>query len=302
MRFWCSTIEVPWSWEFRAYPGIWAAVAMLAGPYLWAVRRRRERVGADPAQPRRTRFYLAGVLAFWLATDWPLGLLGASYVAWAHMVQFLLYTLVSAPLLLLGTPEWMARRVLGKLRLYRVALKVTRPLFAAVAFNLLLLFTHAPWTVEVFRSSQFGSFFMDVVWLLMGLLLWAPIISPLPEMTRSSPPLKMAYMFLAAGVVPAVPAGFLTFADNPLYSVYELAPRFHGLAASTDQQIAGLVMKLGGIPIIWGTMLAISIRWMQPEEFAAGSRVVTAAPSKDAEDSSPDGGSGGPTSEPDAFA
>ena len=273
MRFWCSTIEAPWSWEFRAYPGIWAAVALLAGPYLWAVRRRRERVGVDPDQARRTRFYIAGVLAFWLATDWPLGLLGASYVAWAHMVQFLLYTLVAAPLMLLGMPEWMGRRILERLRIYRAVSWIARPVPAALIFNALLVFTHSPWAVEVFRASEVGSFAMDVVWLLMGFLLWLPIISPLPEMTRSGPPVKMAYLFLAAGVVPAIPAGFLTFAETPLYSVYELAPRFHGLAAGTDQQIAGLVMKLGGIPIIWGTMLAICVKWLRPAEFSAGTRI-----------------------------
>ena len=80
-------------------------------------------------------------------------------------------------------------------------------------------------------------------------------------MTKHQYPLKMVYLFLAAGVVPAIPGGFLTFATFPLYSTYELAPRFHGLAADTDQQIAGLVMKVGGIPVIWGTLLGMMIKW-----------------------------------------
>jgi putative membrane protein len=264
MQFWCSTIEVPWTWNFRAYPGIWAMVILLSLPYLIAMRRRQ---GANPDAGTKTRFYLAGVLAFWIATDWPLGLLGASYLASAHMGQYLIYTLVSAPLLLLGTPEWMARQILGKLRIYRLALRVSRPVTAAVVFNLTLLFTHSPWAVDILRSNQFGSFAMDIVWLLSGIVLWLPILSPLPEMTRHQYPVKMIYLFLAAGVVPAIPGGFLTFATFPLYSTYELAPRFHGLAADTDQQIAGLVMKLGGIPIVWGTLLAMMVKWMgEPRE------------------------------------
>lgn len=260
MQFWCSTIEVPWSWEFRAYPGIWAAMVLATVPYVVAMRRRE---GANPDAASKMRFYLAGMLALWVATDWPLGLLGASYLASAHMAQYLLYTLVAAPLILLGIPEWMARRVLGRLRLYRVASRLSRPLAAGVVFNLALVFTHSPWAVDTLRASQVGSFAMDVIWLLSGLVLWLPIVSPLPEMTRHPYPVKMAYLFLAAGVVPAIPGGFLTFASFPLYSTYELAPRVHGLAADTDQQIAGLVMKLGGIPIIWGTMLAMMIRWME---------------------------------------
>ncbi|MDG2112864.1 MAG: cytochrome c oxidase assembly protein [Actinomycetota bacterium] len=258
MRFWCSTLEAPWSWKFRAYPGIWLAVAALFVPYLMAQARR---AGPNPDRKRHTTFYLAGVLAFWVATDWPLGLLGASYLAWAHMVQFLLYTIVAAPLILLGTPEWMARQVVGKLRIYRSTLRLSRPVMAGVVFNLLLVATHAPWSVDTLRSSQFGSFAMDVVWLVMGLLVWLPIVSPLPEHRMTSYPAKMAYMFLALGVVPAVPAGFLTFASFPLYATYELAPRVHGMAAATDQQLAGLVMKLGGIPIIWGAILVMLGRW-----------------------------------------
>lgn len=258
VRFWCSTLEVPWSWKFRAYPGIWLAVAALFVPYLVSQSRR---VGPNPDRRRHTAFYLCGVAAFWVATDWPLGLLGASYLAWAHMVQFLLYTLVAAPLMLLGTPEWMARQVLGKLRIYRATLRLSRPVVAGVAFNLMLVFTHAPWSVDTLRSSQFGSFAMDVVWLAMGLLVWLPIISPLPEHRMTSYPGKMVYLFLALGVVPAVPAGFLTFASFPLYATYELAPRVHGMAAATDQQLAGLAMKLGGIPIIWGTILVMLNRW-----------------------------------------
>ena len=267
MQFWCSTIEVPWTWQFRAYPGIWAVVVLISLPYLIAMRRRQ---GPNPDAGNKIRFYIAGVLAFWIATDWPLGLLGASYLASAHMAQYLIYTMVAAPLMLLGIPEWMARQVLGKIRIYRLVLRLARPVTAGVVFNLTLIFTHSPWTVTVLRSNQFGSFIMDVIWLLSGLVLWMPILSPLPEMTKSSYPAKMVYLFLAAGVVPAVPGGFLTFASFPLYSTYELAPRVHNLGAATDQQIAGLVMKLGGIPVVWGTMLAMMSNWMsQPRDRTA---------------------------------
>ncbi|MDG2040964.1 MAG: cytochrome c oxidase assembly protein [Ilumatobacter sp.] len=264
MQFWCSTIEVPWTWNFRAYPGIWAMVVLISLPYLMAMRRRQ---GPNSDTSAKTRFFLAGVLVFWVATDWPLGLLGASYLASAHMVQYLLYTLVAAPLMLLGVPEWMARQMLGRPSVHRTALRLSRPVTAGVVFNLTLIFTHSPWAVDTLRSTQFGSFAMDIIWLLSGFVLWILILSPLPEMTGSQYPVKMAYLFLAAGVVPAIPGGFLTFATFPLYSTYELAPRFHSLAADTDQQIAGLVMKLGGIPIVWGTMLAMMMKWMaEPRE------------------------------------
>ncbi len=282
MQFWCSTIEVPWTWGWRAYPGVWLVALTIAVPYFVAVRRRARLVGFNgfvnqtqrstdsrravkdftkPTTSKQIRCFIAGVLAFWVASDWPLGLLGSSYLASAHMVQFLLYTLAAAPLLMLGTPEWMARQVIGYLKLYRLLQRISRPIFAGVTFNLVLIATHSPWAVDILRTSQIGSFIMDMIWLVSGLLVWLPLLSPLQEHRMRSYPAKMVYLFTALGVVPAVPAGFLTFAGFPLYSIYELAPRFHGLSATTDQQMAGLIMKLGGIPIVWGMIALMMLRW-----------------------------------------
>ena len=107
ISWWCTTITEPWSWTFRAYPGIWLVVGLLVFGYFWALRRYRD---VDDLSKRRVAFFLAGAVVFWLASDWPLGTLGAGYLASAHMVQYILYVLVAAPLLWLGTPEWMARR------------------------------------------------------------------------------------------------------------------------------------------------------------------------------------------------
>jgi putative membrane protein len=260
VRFWCSTLEEPWSWTFRAYPGIWVAMLCLVVPYF--VFERRAPKGHDTRSSQRWLF-IVGVLLLWLATDWPLGLLGASYLASAHMTQFLIYTMVVAPLLLLGTPEWMARRLVGRLRLRRLAGRCSRPVTAGLLFNAMLILTHSPWAVDNLRVNQFGSFAMDVLWLIGGLVVWIPIVSPIGEHKMTSYPGRMAYLFLALAVVPAVPAGFLTFATFPLYATYELAPRVHGLGATTDQQLAGLVMKLGGIPVVWGTIAVLMYRWSE---------------------------------------
>ena len=263
MRWWCSSVSEPWTWQWQAYPGVWLASLALAIPYLMAMRRRE---GPNPGRGRKTGFWLAGVALFWLASDWPLGLLGSSYLASAHMVQFLIYVLGAAPLLMLGTPEWMARKVLSKLRLYRGVTLLARPLVAGITYNVLLILTHSPLMVDNLRSTQTGSFVMDLIWLLMGLILWLPILSPLPEQSRYSYPSKMLYVFLAGAIVPVIPAAFLTWSTYPLYSTYELAPRVAGISAVDDQQAAGMIMKVAAIPVIWGTLLAMMMRWSNAAE------------------------------------
>ena len=262
MLWWCVALETPWSWTWAPYPGVWLATFFPLGGYWFAVRRR------PPVDRRRFTYVALGMLAFWVASDWPLGVLGAGYLASAHMAQFLLYTLACAPLLLLGTPEWMARSLPGRLKRSVVWLGRS-PLVCAIAYNVILLVTHSPGTVEVLRRSQLGSFAMDLFWVFAGLILWLPVLSPLPEGRVKAIWGRMLYLFGATALVAVIPASLLTFSTTPVYAIYELAPRIGGLTAREDQQIAGILMKLATIPIVWGTIGVLWFRWSREETVRA---------------------------------
>jgi len=262
VTWWCAATRVPWSWTPRAYPGVWLFVVGLAVAAVLVVRRS----GVAPTARQRAAGW-GGLAALWIATDWPVGTLGSGYLASAHMLQYYLYTFVAAPLLVLSVPERLARRALVRGRrpglrreLYRAA---ARPVTAAIIANLVLVATHAPLTVDVLRASQLGSFALDVVWLVGGVCLWLPVCGPLPEV-RPSYPVRCVYLFLAAGLVPMVPGGFLTFADFPLYGLYELAPRVGAIDPIADQQLAGALMKVGSLPLIWPVIGAMFWRWARP--------------------------------------
>lgn len=269
MTWWCSATRLPWDWAPRAYPGVWLAMAALLGLYA----RGRRRMGpaeraADPAW--RPRAFVAGWLALWAASDWPLGTLGAGYLASAHMVQYLVTTLVAAPLLVAGVSEPTLRRALARTRTTGLVRAACRPVTAAVLFNVVMVATHAPVTVDALRTGQAGSFLLDALWLVSGFVLWLPVCGPLPEL-RPSYPVRAVLLFVGAGVVPMIPGGFLTFADRPLYAVYELAPRVGGFDATSDQQLAGVLMKLGGLPVIWPVIGVLFARWAARDRSPAGS-------------------------------
>lgn len=261
IQWWCTALARPWSWQWIPYPGIWAVSILPLLLYGRSVRRHEQ-----PADRRKVAQFVAGMVVFWLASDWPLGTLGAGYLATAHMAQYLLYTLVAAPLLLLGTPEWMARRIVARLRIGRAVTWLGRnPMVTGLIYNTILLTTHAPGTVEVLRNSQWGSFAMDLVWIVAGFLLWLPVISPIPESRATSTWAKMAYLFVTTSVVAVIPASFLTFTSAPIYGIYELAPRIGSLTALEDQQLAGITMKIATIPIIWTTIAVLWFRWSARE-------------------------------------
>ena len=87
---------------------------------------------------------------------------------------------------------------------------------------------------------------------------------------------------MAAGVAALIPAGFLTFSSSPLYSSYEIAPRV-GLDALDDQQLAGAIMKVGAMPIIWITIAAIWIKWAASERAADEAATKAAKAARNAE-------------------
>ncbi len=258
ISWWCTATGQPWTWRWIPYPGVWIAVAVPTVAYLRTARLSVTR--------RHRAAFLAGMAVFWVASDWPLGTLGAGYLASAHMAQFLLYTLGAAPLLLLGVPGAFGERILARMRLTEGVRRLGRsPILCGVVYNVLLLTTHSPPVVEALRRSQFGSFAMDLSWLVSGLVLWLPILSPLPGGRPRSVGVRMAYLFSATALVAVIPASLLTFAANPVYEIYELAPRVWSLSARDDQQLAGIVMKLGTIPVVWGTLATMWFRWARRE-------------------------------------
>jgi putative membrane protein len=277
MRWWCSAVEVPWSWAPRPYLGVWLLCLGLALWYglAWGAHRR---AGSEPTDRDASymRRFAGGVVALWIASDWPVGALAGGYLMSLHMTQYLLYTLAAAPLLMLGTPEWLADAVLDRLHLQKVWSVLSRPLVAVIVSNVILVSTHSPFAVDRFRSTQLGSFAMDMIWLLSGLVLWGPVINPVRSGRIASDPLRIVYLFVAAAVLPMIPGGFITFSSNPLFATYELAPRV-GMTALHDQQLAGVLMKIGNVPVIWAAMGVIWFRWYEKEHGTPGRPAVRIA-------------------------
>jgi putative membrane protein len=170
------------------------------------------------------------------------------------------YTLVAAPLLVAGIPTWMWRVLLRPRAVSTVWRTLTRPVVATIVFNGVLLFTHWPAVVNASVRSEPLHFALHALLLASALVLWWPIVSPLPEMPPLSPPIQMLYLFIQS-LVPTVPASFLTFGHQPLYRVYETFPRVFGISVMNDQLIAGLIMKLVGGLIFWAFIAVIFFRW-----------------------------------------
>ncbi len=248
---------------------VWVLVALLEGAYLLALRReggRRPRGGERPARPSQVLAFTAGVATIWVASDWPVHDVAEGHLYSAHMVQHLLMMLVAAPLLLLGTPAWLARRLLAPHWLRTVVRAVSRPVPNLVQANAVLVLSHWPIVVEGTLRFHPLHFVAHAVLLVSALLLWMPVVSPAPDaVPRLAPPAQMLYLFLQT-VVPTVPASFLTFGQTPLYPIYATFPRLWDISVISDQQVAGLIMKIGAGAFLWAVIITIFFRWYAREE------------------------------------
>jgi putative membrane protein len=54
--------------------------------------------------------------------------------------------------------------------------------------------------------------------------------------------------------------------EDPLYKHYVGLPHLWGMTALEDQQVAGLIMKIGAGLFIWALIAVIFFRWAADEE------------------------------------
>ena len=247
---------------------VWLLVLVVG---LWYRRVGPTRVpeGERPASRVQMVSFGLGLLTILLAADWPIHDLAERYLFSVHMFQHMLISLVAPPLLLLGMPPWFLRRLLRPPAFRRVVQTVTRPFFALLLFNTVVLITHWPPFVEIAVRNELFHFCAHTLLFSSALCMWWPVVSPLPEMPTLSYPTRMLYLFLQS-IVPTVPASFLTFGSTPLYPVYETFPRIWGISALTDMRIAGLEMKLLGGAILFSIIAVIFFKWYAQEQQTEG--------------------------------
>ena len=246
--------------QFHAHPEVWVLVLFLIGAYVYAVKF----VGphAVPAgQPVVTRrnivCFVGAMLLLEVASDYPMHDIGEQYLYSVHMLQHMMLSYFMPPLVLLATPEWLLRVLVGNGRGYAVLKWFAKPVVAGILFNLAVMVTHIPGVVNasVESSSPVLHYSLHVMVVTTALLMWMPVCGPFKELQMGTPG-KMIYLFLQS-VVPTIPAGWLAFADGAVYKAYLKPVRLWGISVTTDQQMAGALMKVGGSMFLWTIIIIL---------------------------------------------
>lgn len=273
MGWWCSSTRQVWTWTPKPYIGALLVVAGLLSIGIWWSTRGRHttpsadssgnpiRTDVEGSSRGRTAAFLLGALGFWAVLDWPLATLGAGYLASAQMIRQIVMVMIVSPLLLFACPPDLAARVVGWGRGLRALRFIASPFFAVPYAALSLMIVNAPTIADPLLKTQYGAFGMDIIWISSGLVLWMPVQCPHPGIRRLQGGPALVYL-VGQSIVPVLPGFFMTWADNPIYATYELAPRvFAGFSAVDDQGAAAAILQVGGMLFLWLQLGYRFIRW-----------------------------------------
>lgn len=268
-------------WE--AHPDVWLIIGLSAAAYYLLVERVGRLVvpaGSPVVSRRNVAAFSAALALIWIVSDYPIHDLAERYLYSVHMVQHFTYSMLVAPLLVLAAPAWMARHVLERTRTLGLVRFLSRFAPAMVVFNLVLVVTHVPAVVHLALTNGWAHFVIHAVIVATSMVVWMPILSPIPEVPRFSPPIQMAYLFLQS-VLPVIPASFLSYGSRPLYHDYERFPRLWGISALSDQQFASTIMKVGTGLVLWATIAIVFFKWFAAEESPMRTSTPSHSPSPD---------------------
>jgi len=254
----------PFAWtsgEIHADVVLGVGALALAYALAWA---RGPRAGLE-----RPLCFMAALLVLLVALNGPLHDLSDYYLFSAHMVQHLLLTLVVPPLLLAGTPPWMADalvRRLGRARPLEALMRAaTRPVPALALYAVALIVWHLPGPYNAALAHHRLHILEHLVLIATALVAWWPVLSPSVLLPRLHYGAQILYLF-AFGIPMTVVAAMITAAEDTLYPFYAAAPRIVGLTPLADQRLGGLIMWVpaGLIPLVAFTV--VFFRWVAAED------------------------------------
>jgi putative membrane protein len=254
--------------SFTVHASTVIGIAAVAALYLWSARR----AGAAGPSPARHLAFFGGLLVLFLSLNGPLHDLSDYYLFSAHMVQHLLITLVVPPLLIAGVTRAMLLPLLDVRGLGAAARWLTRPVTCFALFNIVLAVWHLPPVYNLAMAYHEVHIAQHLMFIGAAVVMWWPIISPMPELPRLSYPGQMLYCFLM--VIPmSIVSVYIAMAERVLYPAYSIAPRIFGISPLMDQQYGGLIMWIPGGLFFYGVMTVVFFKWAgRGEDSTAGAQ------------------------------
>lgn len=276
------------------FVAIWKPVAMTVTAviillYWLTVGRWGKRLShSEPVLLRKKLSFTLGVIVIYFAMRGPLSLIGHLTFT-GHMISMSVSYMLAPPLLLYGLPAWLLRPFLQD-KAFSIFRRIfLNPIVTLLFFNIVFSLYHIPVIHDFVMTNYVVHTLYYILLLAAALMLWWPIVCPVPEEDTLSDLKKMFYVFLAGALLTPACA-LIIFSPKAVYGTFNdplvwakaLAwcvpgspeallhqfsgpDAFHWMTPRNDQQLGGVVMKLFQ-ETVYGVILAyVFKKWYSNE-------------------------------------
>lgn len=269
------------SLEIFGFRALWSpyflgAVLFIIGLYFFLIKR----FGSEDERASRKEIslFLSAMILLYVSKGSPLDLLGHILFS-AHMAQMAILYLMVPPLIILGVPAWLWKKLIFRPIVKPLFRFFTKPLIAIIMFNGLFSMYHIPLVFDFVKTDAVYHAVITVLIFIAGFFMWWPLIHRIEELPQMNGLLKMGYI-MADGILLTPACALIMFSNTALYSTYSdpsawveamklcvpldmlsgmslTGPEmFSSMPVLEDQQLGAIVMKIIQ-EIVYGTFLAI---------------------------------------------
>ena len=263
----------PWFTHWALDPKVALFIFGVTALYLaWIGPLNRRRPGADERQTSRQEiaFFLSGSVVALIALGPPMDDWSDYFLVSAHMAQHLLLMFAVTPLWLLGVPAWVYEPLTRRPVTRKIGDVLTHWLPCAAIPAAVMILWHLPPLYDAALNHPLVHAVEHQFFLVAACFFWWPLLSKVPVWPRFPPLLQCLHLF-AQTIPSGIVGAFLSLSGPGIYAPYLRASvRPWGLGVKTDQEIAGLLMWVGGNMFFLLLITIIFLRWASREEAKDG--------------------------------
>jgi cytochrome c oxidase assembly factor CtaG len=196
----------------------------------------------------------------------PIDALGEQYLFSMHMTQHILLGDIAPLLLLLSLSRVIMRPATRRLQSVERKLgRLASPVTFIFLWLALLYFWHIPALYDAALQHPLVHALEHACFFTAGVLVWWPLIQPVPMRHRLSGLGTFAYIG-SAKVGLGLLGLFLTWSSTVAYTFYEHVPRIWGLSAVQDQNVGGAIMMVEQSLVLVTTFTILFVRMLLQSE------------------------------------
>jgi cytochrome c oxidase assembly factor CtaG len=207
----------------------------------------------------RRAAFAAGLLTLFVALASPIDTIGEERLFSVHMVQHLLIGDVGALLLVLGLDGRLLRPLLRYRLVHRLRV-LAHPLVALPLWAANFILWHLPTLFVAALRNDAVHALQHTLFLVLGMLMWAALLEPLPGPAWFTAPWKIPYVLGMWLVMLALSQVFI-WSSRAYYAPYTHDATLWGLSHLADQKAGGGVMLVESaftmLPALVWVLLAV---------------------------------------------